>query len=378
VPQRRSASSREPVGPSPFAHTGSVGQRLEQGFSAEVVRFAGAAISANTQKSYDTPVRAYIAYCAQQGISSAAHHLTAQTGANFLADLGARGKLSGGTIRVYRSALSTWWRQGTLSDDNNPMLSTACDMVVRGIGLSRVALDKAMRQRRPPAVEITVDLLQELGDAGARAPDTRSVMMWAAANVALFGFLRPGELLGSYANPKRALRPEQIQFFRVPTPAVGPRAPSSSSGASALPDHFTIDLGVTKADPFGKDPPKRVAAEPAISALWEWMILRRALGPAPGSVLFGIPGEKPLSMAVLLAWLADWYAASGRPRPRFTGKGFRRGAASSAMASGADRAVIAGHAHWRSKKMLEVYASEQAQLDRELLFSRNMASPRRA
>jgi hypothetical protein len=108
------------------------------------------------------------------------------------------------------------------------------------------------------------------------------------------------------------------------------------------------------------------------------MILRRALGPAPGSVLFGIPGEKPLSMAVLLAWLADWYAASGRPRPRFTGKGFRRGATSSAMASGADRAVIAGHAHWRSKKMLEVYASEQAQLDRELLFSRNMASPRRA
>jgi len=108
-----------------------------------VLRLAGVAISANTRKSYDAPVRGYVAHCVKTGASPLVHDLTAAAGANFLAELGTRGKLSSGTIRVYRSALSTWWRQGTLSDDDNPMLSTACDMVLRGIALSRVEIDKA-------------------------------------------------------------------------------------------------------------------------------------------------------------------------------------------------------------------------------------------
>jgi len=304
------------------------------------------------------------------------HDLSAVAGANYLAELGTLGKLSSGTIRVYRSALSTWWRLGTLSDDDNPMLSTACDLVLRGIALSRVEIDKANRLRRAPAVEITVELLQDIGEMGADAPDTRSVMMWAAANVALYGFLRPGELLGSYANPKRALRPEQIQFFASPSKAAGRHAPASGEHRPLQPDHFAIDLGATKADPLGKNKPKVIAARPAVSALWAWMALRGALGPAPGSVLFGLPGEKPLSMATLLEWLADWYAASGRPRPRFTGKGFRRGATSTALAKGADHADISAQAGWASKgaKMPETYASDQAKLTRHLLFSRRMAA----
>ena len=359
----------------------SAAQRLAQGFSPDVLRLAGVAISANTRRSYDAPLRRYVAYCSARGLSPLVHDLTAAAGANFLAHLGTLGELASGTIRVYRSALSTWWRQGTLSDADNPMLSTACDLVVRGIALSRVEIDKANRQRRKPAVEITVQLLQEIGEMGADAPDTRSVMMWAAANVALYGFLRPGELLGSYANPRRALRPEQIQFFAKPSPASGKRAPAASTPVPRQPDHFTIDLGVTKADPLGKNKPKAVAARPAVEALWAWMTLRGALGPAPGSVLFGIPGEKPLSMALLLTWLADWYAAFGRPRPRFTGKGFRRGATSSALATGADIADIAEQGRWaggKDSKMPETYASAEAKRQRMLHFSRRMPSSRRA
>ena len=359
----------------------SAAQRIAQGFSPDVIRLAGVAISANTRKSYDVPVRRYLEYCGARGLSPLVHDLSAASGANFLAHLGTQGELAAGTIRVYRSALSTWWRQGTLSDDDNPMLSTACDLVVRGIGLSRVAIDKANRQRRPPVVEITVALLQEIGEMGADAPDTRSVMMWAAANVALYGFLRPGELLGSYANPKRALRPEQIRFFAKHSPATGQHAPASRSPAARQPDHFSIDLGVTKADPFGKNKPKLIAAEPAVAALWAWMSLRGTLRPAPGSVLFGIPGEKPLSMPLLLAWLADWYAAAGRPRPRFTGKGFRRGAASSAIATGASIADVAVQGRWvggDKSKMPERYANEASNRKRELLFSRRMPSFRSA
>jgi integrase len=319
-------------------------------------------------------VRGYALSCIARGISPLVHDLTAASGANFLAELGTRGMLSSGTIRVYRSALSTWWRLGTLSDGDNPMLSTACDLVLRGIALSRVEIDKANRLLRAPAVEITVDLLRSIGAMGADAPDPRSVMMWAAANVALYGFLRPGELLGSYANPKRALRPEQIQFFTPRSNATAQHA--SGEPPLPVPDRFTIDLGVTKADPLGKNKPKLVAAPPAVAALWAWMNLRRALSPAAGSVLFGLPGEKPLSMAGLLGWLADWYAASGRPRPRFTGKGFRRGATSTAMANGAAHADISVQAGWASKgaKMPETYASDQAKAARQLLFTRRMAT----
>lgn len=357
----------------------SVAQSIAQGFSPDVLRLASIAISTNTRKSYDAPVRGYVSSCVAQGISPLPHDLSAASGANYLAELGARGQLSAGTIRVYRSALSTWWRMSTLSDEDCPMLSTACDLVLRGIALSRVEIDKANRLRRAPAVEITVELLRGIGAMGADAPDARSVMMWAAANVALYGFLRPGELLGSYANPKRALRPEQIQFFALPPVAAGQHAPASSTPLSSIPDRFTIDLGVTKADPLGKNKPKVVAARPAVASLWAWLTLRGALGPAPGSVLFGIPGEKPLSMATLLAWLADWYAASGRPRPRFTGKGFRRGATSTAMASGAAHADISAQAGWASKgaKMPETYASEQAKQARQVLFNRRMATPQR-
>lgn len=357
--------------------------RIAQGFSPDVLRFAGVAISANTRKSYDAPVRGYERYCAERGLSPSVFDLSAAMGANYLGFLGAQGRLSGATIRVYRSALSTWWCQGTLSDSDNPMLSTACDLVLKGIHRDHFEKDKASRLARAPAVEITAQMLQEIGEMGADAPDPRSVMMWAAANVALYGFLRPGELLGSYANPKRALRPEQIRWFVPHASASGPSAPAAGAPPPRRPSHFTIDLGVTKADQAAKNPPKGVAAQPAVDALWAWMQLRRALGPAPGSVLFGLPGEAPLSMGVLLVWLADWYAADGRPRPRFTGKGFRRGAASTAFASGAPIADIAAQGRWkngkpRPSKMPETYANAAAAEARSLLFNRGLAPSQRA
>jgi integrase len=352
--------------------------KVAGGYGLDAIRLAALATSYNTQRTYEAPIWGYQTHCIENGISPAAIDLTPQTGANYIARLGAEGRLSSGTIRVYRSALSSWWLQSTFSNGDNPMLSTAVSLVLRGIALSRVELDRANRLRRPRAVEITVELLQEIGAKGANADDTRSVMMWAAANVALYGFLRPGELLGSYANPARRLRAEQITFSTEPVPESGQRAPGVSLPPRLRVDRFTIDLGVTKADPLGRNEPKVVAAKPAVDALWLWMSLREGLSPQPNSALFAIPGERPLTMKVLLIWLADWYCVGGRARPHFTGKGFRRGAASSALASGARRADIAVQGRWKSERMVEVYASKKAKKDREVAFSRRMATPRRA
>ena len=137
---------------------------------------------------------------------------------------------------------------------------------------------------------------------------------------------RPGELLGSYANANRTLRRSTIVWHHKPPPlAKGPSAPSLSAspqGNSSI-SHFTIDLGVTKADPTGSNPPVVIAALAAIDALKQWMDLQGDIGPS--SILFRVAGEGALRMKELLDWCADCYAASGAPRPLFQGKGFRKG-----------------------------------------------------
>lgn len=358
--------------------------QIEGLYTEDVLVYVQQGISFGTRRTYGAPVKGYESYCKKNKISALADDLTSVTGANFLASVGMQGKLSSGTIRTYRSALSTWWRLNTLSDKPNPMMSVACEAVMKGIIKSKIAKETLARQLKPRTTEITPELLQELGDFGARACDPHSLMMWAAACTAVYGSLRPGELLGSACRQQKSLRPNQITFVTKPTPSFvnvsnGGRHPPTregNNGPNRMIDHFRIDLGITKADGLGKNPPLEIAAAPAVHAMYEWVSLRRGLDPPADSPLFCIPGESPLIMSRLLDWLADWIEATGRPRPTvFSGKAFRRGATSSAVAKGASSSDIAKQGRWKTEAMVETYSSVSAKASRAREFNRSMAPP---
>lgn len=358
--------------------------QIEGLFSEHVLVYVQQGISFGTRRTYGAPVRGYESYCSKKKISASPDDLTPVTGANYLASLGIKDKLSSGTIRTYRSALSTWWRLNTLSDKPNPMMSVACEAVMKGIIKSKVVKETLARQSKPRSTEVTPELLQELGDLGARAHDPHSWMMWTAACTAVYGALRPGELLGSACRQQKSLRPNQITFVTKPTPSFlnvsrqghGPPTKEGTNQPDRMIDHFRIDLGITKADKLGKNPPLEIAAAPAVHAMYEWITLRRGLDPPADTPLFCIPGESPLRMSQLLDWLADWIEASGRPRPSvFTGKAFRRGATSSAVAKGADSSDIAKQGRWKTEAMVETYSSSGAKASRAREFNRSMAPP---
>lgn len=292
-------------------------------------------------------------------------------------------ELASATIRTYRSALSTWWEEGLLDggsqprvSEQNPTTNIAVERVLTGVRNALRPAELAARASRPATIAMTPALLREL-ESHARGSDPQSIMRWAAANTATYGLLRPSEFLGSPQHRDRALQARQITFFaragsELPR-ALCPMHASKETIEAALPDRFTIALGVTKADQQARNAPLAIAAQPAIRALWRWMHIRRDLCPGAETELFRVPRSPPLSCKELTAHLENWIEAAGHDRPKITGKAFRRGGASGLMASGAARADIAAAGRWRSVAMVETYSNRQSKAARALEVSRRMA-----
>lgn len=349
------------------------------------MQYASRAISVNTARTYSKPVERYQEFCAERGWDPAPGAVSALTAAEFIASLGAEGRLCTRTIGVYRSAVSTWRLQSTLADGPNPMLSVAVERVLKGIGRERQTIEAETRTARLASINVTPALLADLQPHMAPSfpagTTPHELMRWAAANVATYALLRPSEALGSRQHPGRALLASQVTFFSTKgddrVQSLGPRhcAPASLS----VPDHFAIALGPTKADQQGTNAPIAVAARPAVLALWVWMHKRRDLSPHPElePQLFRVPGSPPLQLPELMEAIADACESSGRPRPHISGRAFRRGGASELMAAGAARPIMQAAGRWRSRAMPEVYASVESQAARALEASRAM-EPRSA
>lgn len=345
------------------------------GFDAAVRSFTQQAIAPSTHRAYGKAVERYIEWGKKRGIDTAAQKITVQSAANWLASLGEEGELQSNTIKAYRSALSTWWKLSlpTGAVGPNPLSHDTIDLTLKGIARARQQQEAQRRAAKALHIEVTPELLAAVEHV-ARGPRPQDDMKWAAACVATYGLLRPNEFLGSAQARKEALRPEAIAWFARHNSVLpgGMLPPGDAVDGNPLPDHFTIDLGPTKADQQGRNDPVPIRAATAVKALWRWMHRRRDLGPARGSPLFCVPNESPLSLADLCRSIADWVEATGQPRPSISGKAFRRGGASAMVAAGAASADIAAAGRWRSAAMINVYANAASKHARRLRASAAM------
>lgn len=313
-------------------------------------------MSDNTRRTYAKPQASFRTFCARAGVP--ALPVTEANLANFLAHLATQTKLLPATIKTYRSAINTMHAESEFGTLPGAAESAVVNRVIKGIARERTAVEKAARAARRPTTDLTPDLLATLAPCATDSAP-QAIMLWAAVCTGTHGTLRVSELIGSSQNPERALRPEQIVFrdaARRVVPHVG-----ASTGV-ATPASFDIRLRETKTDQMALfDQTATVAAPIAVSALWRWVALRRADCPT----LF----EQRLKFPAIGEYLRSLCEKAGLGRPHFSGKCFRRGGASGALASGASREDIAAAGRWKSHAMIDLYANSAAKEARALKLS---------
>ena len=148
--------------------------------------------------------------------------------------------------------------------------------------------------------------------------------------------------------------------------------PVAGSTSSPIPDHFSIDLGATKTDQAGRNPPKVCAVPSAVRAIWEWAIQRHHRAE-PSPLFFALDGL-PLLMPELLFELERIHELQGLGPVRFTGKCFRRGGNSSAAAAGLPLSDLQARGGWASSAMVNVYTTAEAKRERILALGRSVPS----
>ena len=309
---------------------------------------------------------------------------TLPSAGEWVASLVVEGRLTSGTVKMYRSALSTLWEESTARGDN-PFQSRQMGRLVRGAARELLCHDTAVRKDRGEQVSLTPDLLIAIGARinasshtfGEDSPEL--CMMYAAACMGVCGLLRPNEFVGAYSLAGRALTASAVTWYAAPGVHVAtdllPRA--HRVGDYARPDRFALSLGATKADQLAKNPPLVIGAGFAVWALWQWMHIRRAAGHSPHDPLFIYHAGRPLSCSALLAWLTA-QLADARLLPAGTvlkGRSFRRGGASAMLEAGADISSIMTQGRWKSAAMVDTYSDAASKRARALLESRAMGSP---
>jgi len=334
-------------------------------------------VSVGTLRAYGPAIKSYVEFCLVEGWSPYPADVDPISLAEWLAHLAESTTLKSSTIGVYRSAVSSWCRRGTLSDAPPVGASTAVSLVMQGIINSRRPAENAQRARdRESQAALTPAIYQRIVAATPCKP-LSNIMILAAAAVGLYGMLRPVELLGSPQHRDRALQLSDVVFYIDEDESrVAQLAPSLEAALRGrTPHHFTLRLGATKADQLAANSPHPVAAEPAVAALWRWIHLRRDLCPPAGvDAVFVMPCTwAHLATIALVERLQHWGRLAGCRDFAFTGRSMRRGGAAALMQSGAPIPDIQAAGRWASAQMPLLYAGADAVRQRQLAISKAMA-----
>lgn len=298
--------------------------------------------------------------------------------AEFLAHIALEGKLQSSTIATYRSAVSSWVTRGTLSDEPPIGASVPVRLVLQGIDNTlRPGESAAAYIKRKEEPGITPEMLAAILQV-APGGSPRNAMYMAAAHLGVYAQLRPNEMLGVRgAREKESIKLSQVTFYMSQQhPVIAEMHKTYLSAAvSPLPSHFTLALGSTKADRFGTNPPKVVAAPSAVAALWYWLHIRRELRPpaASSEYVFIHPGSWSfLNIQQLMKQLSTWGKLAGVTSFDFIGRSLRRGGTEALYGGGAAVADVQAAGGWRSATMPALYAGPAGGLQRRLLISKSM------
>ena len=219
---------------------------------------------------------------------------------------------------------------------------------------------KRVESRSGPPVKkrlpITIDVLCRLKDVWLSAPLVPdNIMLWAAACVGFFGFLRVGE-------------------FTVSTPRAYDPDVHLNLSDLALDNHsnpsvIQLRIKQSKTDPFREGINiflgKTDGAICPVQAVIKYITVR---SPNPGP-LFVLSEGTPLTRGYLVSRLQDALQRAGLDESAYNGHSFRSGAATTAAQRGLQDSLIQTLGRWRSdayKIYIKLPRLQLAQVSRSL------------
>ena len=287
-------------------------------------------VAAATKLSYATAQRRYLSFCAAAGVTQP-FPATENVLCRYVTYLGQQ-NLKHKTIKAYLSGLR--FTQIHLGG-GNPFQNDAMpqlEYVLKGI--KRVQA----RQAEPPSqrLPITGDIMRSLHTVWiSECPDPDNVMLWAAACVGFFGFLREGEFTSPSAN---AFDPEVHLCLS-----------DIALDSHTSPTMVRLRIKQSKTDPFRLGVDVFLGSTGAIICPIQAIIQYIAVcSPNPGP-LFVTQDGSPLTRAMLVTRLHTALQQAGIPSGQYSGHSFRIGAATTAAKSGMEDSLIQTLGRWKSE-----------------------------
>ena len=187
------------------------------------------------------------------------------------------------------------------------------EQVMKGIKSTQAKDPGGKKLRRLP---ITPELLQKLKDSWFRGSGKDGCMLWAAATLCFFGFLRSGEI----TVPSDTTYDEGAHLGFRDVAVDNLQDPKS----------VRVRIKASKTDPFRMGVDVYVGKTGnqlcPVAAMLAYLIARGA-GPGP---LFRFQDGKPLTRVRLVAKVREALAAAGVDHTPYSGHSFRSGAATTA------------------------------------------------
>lgn len=304
-----------------------------QNLEGAVQRYYAESLASSTKKVYNSGQKRFLEFCTLYNVQDVLP-VSQDLLCYFVAYLGEKG-LGHSTIKTYLAAVRS------LQIDygfDNPFMNSMpkLDRIMKGIKVAQGKLGRATQRKLP----ITPKILRLIKSqwVGVNA-DYEETMLWAAATICFFGFMRAGELLMDRKNgfdPSQHLALEDV-----------------ATDDKRQPSMVQITLKHSKTDPFRKGVDIVVGTTGddlcPVKALANYLQMR---GGAPGPLLMWRDGS-PLTRSYFVKRVRGALIALGFTNTaRYSGHSFRAGAATTAAAMRVEDSLIKTLGRWESAAYL--------------------------
>lgn len=283
-------------------------------------------LAGSTRKTYSSAKHRYAKFCSEKGFSPlpTSENLLCR----YVSSL-ANENISHNTIKCYLSAIRHLHIEQGFGDPNISEMARL-EQVLKGIKSTQAK--KINKRVRLP---ITPDLLRKMRAAWLGENTTRDGgMLWAAASLCFFAFLRSGEIT-------------------VPSDTAYDEGAHLSFGDFTVddldnPTTLKVRIKASKTDPFRKGVDIYVGRTGdslcPVSAVLSYMVARgKGAGP-----FFIFQAGTPLTRMRFVAAIREALARFGIDASMFSGHSFRSGAATTAAKQGIGDATIKMLGRWKS------------------------------
>lgn len=283
-------------------------------------------LASSTQRAYKSAKNRYSEFCVVNKFSPlpASEHLLCR----FASSL-ANEKLCHNTIKCYLAAV----RHLHIAEGyGDPLISRMArlEQVLKGVKSTQ-----AKGIRKKVRLPITPELLLKLKGVWSReGSDRDGGMLWAAASLCFFAFLRSGEI--SVPSNSAYDAGAHLSFNDVATDSL------------ESPQILKIRLKASKTDPFRVGVDVYVGrTDNALCPVTAVLTYMTARGQGPGP-LFVFQNGTPLTRARFVVRLREALGSAGVDQSAYSGHSFRSGAATTAARQGISDSTIKMLGRWKS------------------------------